>query len=106
MPYVFSRTFWNVHDATGPAGATYTVPAGMVAVLRYCGVTFGGVGSPTATLLHGTGPVVINTFDYAIATGGSKQWSGQIAFAAGETFYLNLSDAMDTQAGGYLFVAS
>lgn len=100
---LYSTRFFAIHDLSGPA--SYTVPDGLVAVVRDLDAFWGIDTEGNKLIMVGSAGQVIYQASWDIGSSGSRQWTGRQVLYAGETLQLDTEDVTDVSVSGYLLTA-
>jgi hypothetical protein len=102
---VYSTLFLAAHDQPAVVPATYTVPAGKLAVVRDLDAYLGTSLSARQIYALGSAGQVFWQASLAINESGWRSWRGRQVIPEGQSFYLFATDVWDLTASGYLLDA-
>lgn len=104
---VYSTPFFHVRGLSG--AVTYTVPSGLVAVVRDIDI-YSANGSPGNTVFRledGSSGATVVFLDYGFSGSGMLMWRGRQVWNAGQSFVITqLGDLIDVNVSGYLLTAT
>ena len=101
-PPAYSTRFIGAHV---PLTATYTVPAGKVAVVRDVDLYYGGSISGASWFIRGNAGQSFAAGIFPATQSGWQSWRGRQVLYGGEDLVVVVEDTMDVTVSGYLLDA-